>query len=120
QDLNKRAPRVMAVLRPIKVTITNYPQDQVEYLDAVNNPEDPAAGTRQIPFSGSLYIDQDDFMEEPANKFYRLAPGREVRLRYGYFIKCNEVVKDSAGHIVELRCTYDPETRGGNAPDGRK
>ncbi|HEX2622232.1 MAG TPA: glutamine--tRNA ligase/YqeY domain fusion protein [Phototrophicaceae bacterium] len=120
QDLNRRAARVMAVLRPIKVVLTNYPADQVEYLDAVNNPEDPEAGSRKVPFSDTLYIDQDDFMEDPPNKFYRLSPGREVRLRYGYFIKCEEVVKDSAGHIVELRCTYDPETRGGNAPDGRK
>jgi glutaminyl-tRNA synthetase len=120
QDLNKRAPRVMAVLRPLKVVITNYPEGQVEELEAVNNPEDPGAGTRQVPFSRVLYIEQDDFMENPPNKFYRLAPGREVRLRYSYFIKCVDVVKDADGQIVELHCTYDPETRGGSAPDGRK
>ena len=120
QDLNKRAPRVMAVLRPLKVVITNYPEGQVEELEAINNPEDPEAGTRTVPFSRVLYIEQDDFMENPPNKFYRLAPGREVRLRYSYFIKCVDVVKDDAGQVVELHCTYDPETRGGNAPDGRK
>jgi glutaminyl-tRNA synthetase len=120
QDLNKRAPRVMAVLRPLKVVITNYPEGQVEELEAVNNPEDPDAGTRKVPFSRVLYIEQDDFMEEPPNKFYRLAPGREVRLRYSYFIKCVDLVKDANGQIVELHCTYDPETRGGSAPDGRK
>lgn len=120
QDLNKRAPRRMAVLRPLKVVLTNYPEGQVEELEAVNNPEDPAAGTRTVPFSRVLYIEQDDFMENPAPKYYRLAPGREVRLRYGYFIKCEEVVKDGQGNIVELRCTYDPATRGGEAPDGRK
>lgn len=120
QDLNRRALRVMAVLRPLKVVLTNYPEDQVEELEAINNPEDPEAGTRKVPFSRVLYIEQDDFMEEPPNKFYRLAPGREVRLRYGYFIKCESVVKDDAGNIVELHCTYDPETRGGSAPDGRK
>ncbi len=120
EDLNRRAPRVMGVLRPLKVVITNYPAGQSEQLEAVNNPEDPAAGTRQVPFSGTLYIEQDDFREEPPKKFYRLAPGAEVRLRYAYFIKCTDVVKNDAGEIVELRCTYDPETKGGNAPDGRK
>ncbi len=120
QDLNKRAPRVMAVLKPIKVVITNYPEDQVEELDAINNPEDANAGTRKVPFSRVLYIEQDDFMENPPNKFYRLSPGREVRLRYAYFIKCEEVIKDADGNIIELRCTYDPSTRGGDAPDGRK
>jgi len=121
EDLNKRAPRVMAVLRPLKVTIENYPEGQVEELDAVNNPEDPAGGSRKVPFSRELYIEQDDFMEEPPKKFFRLAPGREVRLRYGYFITCVSMKKDAAtGEILELRCTYDPETRGGNAPDGRK
>ena len=120
EDLNLRAPRVMGVLKPLKVVITNYPAGQTEMLEAVNNPEDPSAGTRQVPFSGTLYIEQDDFMENPPKKFYRLAPGAEVRLRYAYFIKCNEVVKNDAGEVVELRCTYDPETRGGNAPDGRK
>ena len=121
EDLNKRAPRVMAVLRPLKVIIENYPEGQVEELDAVNNPEDPAGGSRKVPFSRELYIEQDDFMEEPPKKFFRLAPGREVRLRYGYFITCVSVKKDAAtGEILELRCIYDPETRGGNAPDGRK
>lgn len=119
-DLNKRAARVMAVLRPLKVVITNWPAGQVEWLDAVNNPEDESAGTRKVPFSGTLYLEQDDFMESPPKQFFRLAPGREVRLRYGYFIKCDEVVKDASGNVVELRCTYDPATRGGNAPDGRK
>ena len=120
EDLNKRAPRVMAVLRPLKVVIENYPEGQVEWLEAVNNPEDPAAGTRQVPFSRELYIEQDDFREEAPKKFYRLTPGNEVRLRWAYFIKCKEVVKDAAGNITEVRCTYDPATRGGNAPDGRK
>ncbi len=120
QVLNRHTPRVMAVLRPLKVVITNYPADQVEALDAINNPEDPAAGTRTVPFARELYIEQDDFMEDPPNKFFRLAPGREVRLRYAYFIRCEEVVKDAAGNIVELRCTYDPATRSGEAPDGRK
>ena len=121
QDLNKRAPRVMSVLRPLRVVIENYPEDQVEELDAVNNPEDPDAGTRKVPFSRVLYIEQDDFMEDPPRKFFRLAPGREVRLRYAYFITCREAVKDpDTGEIVELRCTYDPATRGGDAPDGRK
>ncbi|HEY8392023.1 MAG TPA: glutamine--tRNA ligase/YqeY domain fusion protein [Capillibacterium sp.] len=120
EDLNKRAPRVMGVLRPLKVVLENYPDDQVEELEAVNNPEDPAMGTRKVPFSKVLYIEADDFMEDPPKKFYRLAPGREVRLRYGYFIKCTGVVKDASGKVVELRCTYDPETRGGAAPDGRQ
>jgi glutaminyl-tRNA synthetase len=121
EDLNKRAPRVMAVLKPLKVVLENYPESQVEYLPALNNPEDPGAGSRQVPFARELYIEQDDFMEEPSRKFFRLAPGREVRLRYGYFITCTGVKRDAAtGEILELRCTYDPETRGGNAPDGRK
>jgi glutaminyl-tRNA synthetase len=120
QDLNKRAQRVMAVLNPLRVVITNYPEDQVEEFDAVNNPEDPSMGTRKVPFSRVLYIERDDFMENPPNKFYRLAPGREVRLRYAYFIKCVDVVKDEQGNITELHCTYDPETHGGDAPDGRK
>jgi glutaminyl-tRNA synthetase len=121
EDLNKRAPRVMAVLKPLKVVLENYPETQVEYLPAVNNPEDPAAGSRKVPFARELYIEEDDFMEEPSKRFYRLAPGREVRLRYGYFITCIDVIKDEAtGKILELRCTYDPETRGGNAPDNRK
>ncbi|HOA24521.1 MAG TPA: glutamine--tRNA ligase/YqeY domain fusion protein [Aggregatilineales bacterium] len=120
QDLNRRAERRMAVLRPLKVVIENYPEGQTEWLEAINNPEDESAGTRTIPFSRELYIEQEDFMEEPVKKFYRLAPGREVRLRYGYFITCTDVVKDENGQIIELRCTYDPETRGGYAPDGRK
>lgn len=120
QDLNRRAPRVMGVLDPLKVVITNYPDDQVEELVAINNPEDEGAGTRQIPFSRVLYIEREDFMEDPPRKFYRLAPGREVRLRYAYFITCTNVVKDGSGNIVELHCTYDPATRGGDAPDGRK
>ena len=121
EDLNKRAPRVMAVLRPLKVVIDNYPEGQVEEMDAVNNPEDPAAGTRKVPFSKVLYIEQEDFREDPPKEFFRLSPGREVRLRYGYFIKCTGVVKNAAGEITEVHCTYDPATRGGNAPpDGRK
>jgi glutaminyl-tRNA synthetase len=121
QDLNKRAPRVMGVLRPLRVVIENYPQDQVEELEAVNNPEDASAGTRKVPFSRVLYIEQDDFREDPPRKFYRLAPGREVRLRYAYFITCSEVIKDeTTGQVTELHCTYDPATRGGDAPDGRK
>ncbi|MBI3592563.1 MAG: glutamine--tRNA ligase, partial [Nitrospirae bacterium] len=120
EDLNKRAPRVMGVLRPLKVVIDNYPEGQEEYLDAVNNPEDPNAGMRRVPFSRELYIEQDDFMENPPKQFFRLAIGREVRLRYAYFIKCESVVKDEKGEIVELHCTYDPATRGGDAPDGRK
>src|SRR5271165_2498660 len=121
EDLNKRAPRVMGVLRPIRVVIENYPDDLVEELDAVNNPEDPAAGSRKLPFSKVLYIERDDFREDPPKQFFRLAPGKEVRLRWAYFIKCTEVLKDpKTGEIVELRCTYDPTTKGGNAPDGRK
>jgi len=121
EDLNKRSPRVMGVLRPLKVVIDNYPADQFEELDAINNPEDQSMGTRKVPFSRELYIERDDFMEDPPRKFFRLAPGREVRLRYAYFIKCEEVVKNPvSGEIVELRCTYDPATRGGDAPDGRK
>ena len=120
EDLNKTSPRVMAVLRPLKVIIDNYPEDKVEELEAINNPEDPGAGTRNVPFSKELYIEREDFMEKPPKKFYRLAPGREVRLRYAYFITCTDVVKDSDGKIVELHCTYDPATRGGDAPDGRK
>ncbi len=120
EDLNKTSPRVMAVLHPLKVVIDNYPEGQVEELDAVNNPEDPAAGTRKVPFSRELYIEQEDFMEEPPKKFFRLAPGREVRLRYAYFITCTHAVKNARGEIVELHCTYDPATRGGDAPDGRK
>jgi glutaminyl-tRNA synthetase len=121
EHLNRTAPRVMAVLRPLKVVITNYPEGQVEEFEAVNNPEDPSAGTRRVPFSRELWIERDDFMEAPPPKFYRLAPGKEVRLRYAYFIKCEEAVKDAAGNVVELRCTYDPATRGGDSPpDGRK
>ncbi len=118
--LNKTAERRMAVLRPLKVVIENYPEGQAEELEAVNNPEDPAAGTRKVAFGRELYIEREDFMEDPPKKFFRLAPGREVRLRYAYFLTCREAVKDAAGEIVELRCTYDPATRGGNAPDGRK
>jgi len=120
EDLNKSAARVMAVLNPLKIVIDNYPDDMEEELDAVNNPEDQAAGSRKIPFSKVLYIEREDFMEDPPNKFFRLAPGREVRLRYAYFIKCVEAVKDENGDITELHCTYDPATRGGDAPDGRK
>ena len=120
EDLNKTSPRVMAVLKPLKVIIDNYPEGKTEELEAVNNPEDPAAGTRKVPFSRQLYIEQEDFMEQPPKKFYRLAPGREVRLRYAYFITCADVVKDENGRVVELHCTYDPATRGGDAPDGRK
>jgi glutaminyl-tRNA synthetase len=120
EDLNKTSPRVMAVLRPLKVIIDNFPQGKVEEMDAINNPEDPGAGTRKVAFSRELFIEQDDFMEEPPKKFYRLAPGREVRLRYAYFITCTGAVKDKNGQIVELHCTYDPATRGGDAPDSRK
>lgn len=120
EDLNKRAPRVMAVLHPLRVVIDNYPEDKVEELDAINNPEDPDMGTRKVPFSRVLYIEREDFREEPPKKFFRLAPGHEVRLRYAYFIKCVDVVKDETGKVVELHCTYDPKTRGGDAPDGRK
>ena len=118
--LNKHSPRVMGVLRPLRVVIENYPEGQTEELDAINNPENPSAGTRKVPFSRVLYIERDDFREEAPRKFFRLAPGREVRLRYAYFITCNEVVKDDNGDVVELRCTYDPATRGGDSPDGRK
>ena len=121
EDLNKRALRVMGVIKPVKVIIENYPEDQIEELDAINNPEDESAGTRKVPFSKILYIEKDDFMEDPPKKFFRLAPGREVRLRYAYFIKCVNYVKDPlTGEISEIHCTYDPETKGGNAPDGRK
>ena len=120
EDLNKRAPRVMGVLDSLKVVITNYPEGTTEMLEAINNPEDPSAGKREIPFSRELYIEQSDFMEDPPKKFFRLGPGREVRLRYAYFITCQEVIKDENGNIVELQCTYDPKTKGGSAPDGRK
>jgi glutaminyl-tRNA synthetase len=121
EDLNKRAQRVMAVLRPLKVVIDNYPENQIEEMDAVNNPEDPSAGTRKVPFSRVLYIEQDDFREDPPKQYYRLSPGREVRLRYGYFVTCTSVVKNDQGEIVEVHCTFDPQTRGGNSPpDGRK
>lgn len=119
--LNRHAPRVMAVLQPLRVVITNYPENQIEELEAINNPEDPAAGTRKVPFGRVLYIERDDFREDPPKKFFRLAPGREVRLRYAYFITCTNVVKDeNTGEIIELHCTYDPATRGGDSPDGRK
>ena len=120
EDLNRRAPRVMTVLRPLKVVITNYPEGQVEQVEVDNNPEDPAAGSRQLPFSREIYIERDDFMENPPKKFFRLAPGREVRLRRAYFITCTDVIKNQAGEIVELRCTYDPATRGGESHDGRR
>ena len=118
--LNKTAQRRMAVLRPLKVVIENYPEGQSEELEAVNHPDDPSAGTRRIRFGRELYVERDDFMENPPKKFFRLSPGKEVRLRYAYFITCRDVVKDAAGEVIELRCTYDPATRGGNAPDGRK
>jgi len=120
EDLNERAPRAMAVLRPLKVVIENYPEDQVEEFEGANHPNDPAMGTRRVPFGRELYIERDDFMEEPPKKFFRLAPGREVRLRFAYFIRCERVIKDENGEVVELRCSYDPQTRGGSAPDGRK
>ena len=120
EDLNKRCERRMAVLNPLKVVITNYPEDQVETLRAVNNPENESDGKRDLLFSKEIYIEKDDFMEDPPKKFFRLSPGREVRLRYAYFITCEEVIKDSEGNITELHCKYDPETKGGNAPDGRK
>ena len=120
QDLNKTSPRVMAVLNPLKIVITNYPEDQVDELEAINNPEDPDAGSRKVPFSRVIYIEREDFMEDPPKKFFRLAPGREVRLRYAYLITCHKVIKEGEGRISELHCTYDPETRGGNAPDGRR
>jgi glutaminyl-tRNA synthetase len=120
EDLNRRAPRVMAVLRPLKVVVTNYPEGQVEHVDVVNNPEDESAGKRKVPFSRELYIEQDDFRENPPKKFFRLSPGKEVRLRSAYFITCTEVIKNENGDVVELRCTYDPATRGGDSPDGRR
>lgn len=120
EDLNARAERTMAVLKPLKVVITNYPEGQVEYVEAANHPQDPSMGTREIPFTREIYIEQDDFMEDPPKKFYRLAPGREVRLRFAYLITCTDVIKDEEGNIVEVHCTYDPETKGGSAPDGRK
>lgn len=120
EDLNRRAPRVMAVLRPLKVVIDNYPEGQTEQMEAVNNPEDESAGKREVPFSKVLYIEQDDFREEPPKKYYRLSPGVEVRLRYGYFITAKSVVKNDKGEVIEVHCTYDPATHGGNAPDGRK
>lgn len=120
EHLNKVAPRMMAVLHPLKVVITNYPEGQTEMLTAINNPEDENAGTREIPFCRELYIDQDDFMENPPKKYFRLAPGQEVRLRYAYFVTCQEVIKDDNGNITEIHCTYDPASRGGNSPDGRK
>jgi len=120
QDLNLHSPRAMAILNPLKVIIDNYPEDQTEELDAINNPEDPKAGTRKVPFSNELYIEREDFMENPPKKFFRLAPGREVRLRYAYYITCTDVIKDADGNVVKLHCTYDPATRGGDSPDGRK
>jgi glutaminyl-tRNA synthetase len=120
EDLNKRAPRAMAVIKPLKVVIENYPEDKTEMLECINNPEDPSAGTRLVPFSKVLYIEDEDFREDPPKQFFRLAPGREVRLRYAYFITCKDVIKDASGKIIELRCTYDPATKGGDSPDGRK
>jgi glutaminyl-tRNA synthetase len=120
EDLNLRAPRVMAVLRPLKVVIENYPEGEVEDVEAVNNPEDPSSGTRMIPFSREIYIERDDFAEVPPPKYFRLSPGKEVRLKHAYFIKCEKVIKNDAGEVVELRCTYDPASRGGESPDGRK
>jgi glutaminyl-tRNA synthetase len=120
ENLNRTARRVMAVLRPLRVVIDNYPEGQVDQMEAVNNPEDASAGTRTVPFSKVMYIEQDDFREVPPPKYFRLSPGKEVRLRYGYFITCRSVVKDDKGEVVEIHCTYDPATRGGNAPDGRK
>ncbi len=120
EHLNKIAPRMMAVLNPVKVVITDYPENQVEMISAVNNPEDESAGTRQVPFTRELYIERDDFMENPPKKYFRMAPGQEVRLRYAYFVTCQEVVKDANGEIVEIHCTYDPASKGGNSPDGRK
>jgi glutaminyl-tRNA synthetase len=120
EDLNTRAPRTMAVLRPLKVVITNYPEGQSETVDVINNPENESAGTRKVPFSRELFIEREDFMEDPPKKFFRLAPGKEVRLRCAYFITCHEVIKDARGDVTELRCTYDPATRGGDAPDGRR
>jgi glutaminyl-tRNA synthetase len=120
EDLNRRAPRAMAVLRPLRVVIENWPEGRVDEIEAANHPEDPGQGTRKLPFSGVLWIERDDFLEDPPKRFFRLAPGREVRLRWAYFVTCTGVVKDASGEIVELRCIYDPATRGGSAPDGRK
>jgi glutaminyl-tRNA synthetase len=120
EDLNRRAPRAMAVLKPLKLVLTNYPMDSHEEMDVANHPDNAALGSRRVPFSREIYIERDDFMEDPPKKFFRLAPGREVRLRNAYFITCREVVKDGDGRIVELRCTYDPATRGGDSPDGRR
>jgi glutaminyl-tRNA synthetase len=120
EDLNKHSPRRMAITKPLKLVIDNYPDDLVEEMEAVNNPEDSGAGTRNVPFSRALYIEQDDFRESPPPKYYRLYPGNEVRLRYAYFVKCTHVVKDEAGNVVEVHATYDPSTRGGDAPDGRR
>jgi glutaminyl-tRNA synthetase len=120
EDLNRNSQRAMAVIRPLKVVLTNYPEDKIEEFDADNNPENPSTGTRKIPFSRELYIERDDFMEIPPKGFFRLAPGKEVRLKHAYYIKCEEVIKDASGEIAELRCTYDPESRGGGTPDGRK
>ena len=120
QDLNKRASRRLGVLNPLKLIITNYPEDKNEEIDAVNNPEDPNAGTRKVPFSREVFIDRNDFMEEPPKKYFRLAPGKEVRLKYAYYVTCKEVIKDENGEIIEVVCTYDPETRGGDSPDGRR
>ena len=120
QDLNTRVPRVMAVLRPLRVVITNYPEDQVEEVEAINNPEDESMGTRRLPFSRVLYVEQEDFREDPPRKWFRLAPGREVRLKHAYYITCQDVIKDKDGNVVELHCTYDPESRGGSTPDKRK
>jgi len=120
EDLNRTSPRVMAVLRPLKLVIDNYPEGEVEEMDAINNPENESAGTRKVPFSRELYIEQDDFREDPPKQYHRLSPGREVRLRYGYFVKCMSVVKNDRGEVVEVHCTYDPASRGGNSPDGRK
>ena len=120
EELNKKAPRVLGVLNPLKVVITNYPDEKTEMLEAINNPEDPEAGTRELPFSKELYIEQADFMEDPPEKYFRLGPGREVRLRYAYFVTCTHVIKDESGNVIEIHCTYDPKTRGGNSPDGRK
>lgn len=119
-DLNVRAPRVLGVLRPLKVVITNYPEEQVEELKALNHPQHPEMGSRMVPFCREIYVEQNDFMEDAPRKFFRLSVGREVRLRYAYLITCREVIKDEEGNVIELRCTYDPETRGGSAPDGRK
>jgi glutaminyl-tRNA synthetase len=120
EDLNRRAVRVLGVLNPLRLVIENFPEGHVEELEAINNPEDPSMGTRMLQFTRTLYIDRDDFHENPPPKYFRLGPGREVRLRYGYFVRCTDVVKDASGQVVEIRCSYDPATRGGSAPDGRK